>query len=85
MTFRAVVILTILISLTACSKLNLDNYKMLKAGMSYEEVTDIIGAPESCSENFASRSCIWGDDEGMNIKASFVSDNAISFSHDKLK
>ena len=38
------------ILVTGCSKVTLENYEKLKAGMSYEEVMGVIGAADECSE-----------------------------------
>lgn len=74
----------ILLALTGCSKLSMDNYQQLKTGMSYDEVTAIIGKPDSCEEALGTRSCIWGDDK-KQIKAAFLAEKAMLFSHQGLK
>ena len=84
MKYRMVIIGFALFFLAACSKLNLESYDKLDVGMKYEEVTDIIGSPESCKENLGTRSCIWGDKEGTYIKANFIAGSAIHFSHKNL-
>lgn len=66
--------------LAACSRLSMENYNQLKVGMSYQEVTAIIGDANSCEEVIGTRSCVWGDDN-KGIKAGFVADKAIAFSH----
>lgn len=81
--FFAVIIATLF--LAACSKITMENYNQLKSGMKYEAVVEIIGQPESCDEKFGTRSCIWGETEGTNITANFLSGTAIFFSHTKLK
>ena len=73
-----------LLALSACSKLSMDNYQQLKTGMSYDEVTAIIGKPDSCEEALGTRSCIWGD-EKTQIKAAFLAEKAMLFSHQGLK
>ncbi len=70
--------------LVACSKLTLENYNQLKVGMSYQEVAAIIGEADSCDEVLGTRSCVWGKTE-QQIKAGFVADKAIAFSHKGLK
>ena len=71
--------------LASCSKLTMENYDLLKTGMEYDEVVDIIGSPDSCSEKFGTKSCIWGDSEGSHIKAKFLKQTSIYFSNKKLK
>ena len=52
--------------------------------MSYQQVTELIGDANSCEEMIGTRSCVWGDD-ATGIKAGFVADKAIAFSHKGLK
>ncbi|MFT5452969.1 MAG: hypothetical protein ACI9N9_002467 [Enterobacterales bacterium] len=84
MKFRITIIVFFLFFLAGCSKLSLDNYDKLDVGMKYDEVTDVIGSPESCKEKLGTRSCIWGDKDGSYIKANFIAGSAIHFSHKKL-
>lgn len=44
-----------------CNQLTAENYARAKVGMSYGEVTSILGAPTSCDEAAGFRSCRWGD------------------------
>lgn len=71
--------------LVACSKLNKENYDMLKMGMSQEEVKAIIGEPANCSETLGTTSCLWGSEEGTYVKVNFVADNAATFSNNGLE
>ena len=77
---KKLVILTGVLLLAGCSKLSMENYIQLKVGMSYQEVTAIIGDASSCEEVIGTRSCVWGDDS-KSVKAGFVADKAIAFSH----
>lgn len=81
---KKIVILTGLLLLAGCSKLSMENYNQLKIGMSYQQVTELIGDANSCEEMIGTRSCVWGDD-ATGIKAGFVADKAIAFSHKGLK
>ncbi len=81
---RKLTALLMLMTLAGCSKLSMDNYQQLKTGMSYDEVTAIIGKPNSCEEALGTRSCIWGDDQ-TQIKAAFLAEKAMLFSHQGLK
>jgi len=76
--------LFLLLAVTACSKLSMDNYQQLKTGMSYDEVIAIIGKPESCEEALGTRTCIWGNDK-KQIKAAFLAEKAMLFSHQGLQ
>ena len=71
--------------LASCNKLNITNFDQLETGMKYNKVTDIIGSPDSCNETLGTRTCIWGEPKGTFIKASFINEAAIFFSHGKLK
>lgn len=66
--------------LTACSKVNKENYDKLSVGMEFTEVTSTIGAPDDCSETLGTKSCVWGDD-AKNIKVTFIADKATVFSN----
>lgn len=77
---KFVVLLTTLLLLGACSKLTQDNYDQVKAGMTYDEVTGILGSATHCEEAIGTKSCRWGDDE-KNIKITFLADRATVFSN----
>jgi hypothetical protein len=77
-------LLSMLFLITACSKLSMDNYQLLKVGMEYDEVTEVIGAPTQCEETLGTRNCLWGD-ESTAIKATFIAQKAVMFSHKGLK
>lgn len=81
---KAIVVSLVSLLLTACGKLNMENYNQLKVGMSYQQVSGIIGDADSCDEVLGTRSCVWGKDE-QQIRAGFVADKAIAFSHKGLK
>lgn len=66
--------------LSACNTLSLVNYDKLKLGMTYEEVSEILGKSERCDEQLATRRCVWGDDN-KQIKVTFVANHATLFSH----
>jgi len=84
MKFRHLTLLLSLFLLASCSKVSMENYNKLKTGMDYKEVVDIIGDPDSCSEQLGTRSCIWGDKDSSNIKVKFLGDNAVLFSNKDL-
>jgi hypothetical protein len=66
--------------LTACNSLSVDNYDRLKVGMTYEQVSDVIGKTKSCNEQLGTRTCVWGD-EARQIKVVFIANRATLFSH----
>lgn len=77
---KIVVLLAALLFIGACSKLTQDNYDQVKAGMTYQEVTAILGTATHCDEAVGTKSCRWGDDE-KNIKITFLADRATVFSN----
>ncbi|WP_233080639.1 outer membrane protein assembly factor BamE [Rheinheimera soli] len=77
---KIVVLFTALLFVGACSKLTQDNYDQVKAGMTYQEVTGILGTATHCDEAVGTKSCRWGDDE-KNIKITFLADRATVFSN----
>ena len=77
----------ILIGLTffvsACTKISVENYDKLKAGMPYTEVKQLLGTPTQCSEVLSVKHCVWGDDK-RHIDVSFVTDQAVVFTAENL-
>jgi hypothetical protein len=80
----AIVLLSFLVLQAGCNKLNQDNYDRLESGMSFEEVVDILGSPDDCSQVMGVKSCTWGN-EARNIKAGFMGGAAVVFSASGLK
>ena len=66
--------LAVSFALLGCSKLNNENYAKIKVGMSYNEVTALIGSPKSCDETVGVKTCKWGDDK-RNVTINFAGDN----------
>lgn len=68
-----------LLLLGGCSKLTQKNYNKLAVGMSYNQVTQLLGDPDNCSDTMATKSCDWVHGKSrVNVK--FVGNNAILFS-----
>ncbi|MEZ4600677.1 MAG: DUF3862 domain-containing protein [Syntrophotaleaceae bacterium] len=80
----ALALCPILLLLLGCGRVNQENYDRLQTGMKYEEVVDILGKPEKCSQIAGIKSCLWGD-ETSNIQAGFMGDTAVVFSATGLK
>lgn len=81
---RLIALFASLLFLAACSKLTLANYDKLKVGMSFEEVSAIIGNPEKCDENLGIKSCSWSQGESL-VTANFVGGQAILLNASNLK
>lgn len=67
--------------LAGCSKLNMENYNKIKTGMRYDEVTQLLGKPDTCSETLGVKSCQWGDEQS-HAQVNFVNDQVLlSYAH----
>lgn len=77
---KSIGIAALSLSITACGKINKENYDKLSAGMEYTEVTNLIGSPDDCETTLGIKSCIWGDTQKY-IKVSFAFDKATVFSN----
>lgn len=77
-------LLTSLLVLMGCSKLNNANYSKIKIGMSYNEVTALIGNPKGCDDVLGVKTCKWGDDK-QSVTINFAGDNVALHSAENLK
>ena len=50
MTWRLLAAALVVFLVVGCSKLTAENYGKLKAGMSYQEITGILGSPSACND-----------------------------------
>lgn len=73
---RLTVITILALLAAACSRVTQENYEKLKPGMTYDEVAQVLGRPEKCSETMGVKSCLWGNEQS-NISANFVGNKAI--------
>ena len=63
-----------LLVFAGCSKVNKENYDKIKIGMSYEEVVEVLGKPDTCEEPIMkTKACTWGSSD-KQIKIKFVAD-----------
>lgn len=72
-----------MLALSACSRLTVENYDKLKEGMTYEEVTNLIGKPTECTEALMIRHCEWRDGE-RTVSVSFLGGKATLFAAEKI-
>lgn len=84
MRINTAICMTLLVTLLGCSKLTLENYNKLEQGMSYDEVTKLIGQPNKCDDILGLRSCTWGD-ERVSISVTFAGDKVMIYSSTNLK
>jgi hypothetical protein len=81
---KTILLTGLLLVLLGCSKLTLENYSKIEVGMSYDEVTRLIGAPDKCDDVMGLRSCTWGD-EKRSVSVSFAAGKVLLFSSSNLK
>lgn len=84
MQIRTAMTMTVMLLLLGCSKLTLENYNKISMGMPYDEVTQLIGKPDSCDDLMGVRSCQWGDDSHA-VRVNFVSGKVLLFSSSRLQ
>ena len=83
MKIRTALTIGLLLVMFGCSKVTLENYNKISVGMSYEEVTQLIGPPDKCDDVMGVRNCLWGD-EKRSINISFVGDKVLLFASSNL-
>lgn len=74
----------LLLLVLGCSPLTQENYNKITVGMSYDQVTALIGKPDSCDDVMGVRNCVWGD-EKRSVQVGFVADKMLLFSANNLK
>jgi len=84
MSLRVVALLAGCLLLAACNKINQDNYTQLKAGMSKDEVQNLLGKPTECAGALGMSSCTWGDEQRF-ISVQYAGDKVMMFSGKGLK
>lgn len=84
MKIRTLCAMGLLLVMLGCSKVTLENYNRISVGMSYDEVTQLIGPPDECDDVMGVRNCLWGD-EKRSINVSFVGSKVLLFSSSNLQ
>lgn len=84
MTIRTILTMSLMLVLLGCAKVTLENYNKITTGMSYDEVTQLIGPPDHCDDLMGVRSCMWGDDK-RSINVNFVSGKVLLYSSRNLQ
>jgi len=79
-----VLLVTVMLLVVGCSKINKDNYDKIAVGMTYDEVEDILGAPDEARDLLGTKSCIWGQ-APETISITFVGDKVVFHSARGLK
>ena len=70
------VLATFVFLLGGCSKATQANYEKIEMGMAYQEVVDILGAPDKTDDVMGARNCVWGK-EPNTITIKFVADKVV--------
>ncbi|MGL5949458.1 MAG: lipoprotein [Aeromonas sp.] len=70
--------------LTGCNKLNRENYDRIESGMTYEQVTKIIGKASQCSDKLGASHCRW-EKKPAQISVTFLGGKAAFFSAEGIK
>lgn len=81
---RIIGLALLVLAISGCSKLTEANYTKLKAGMSYEDVVQVLGRADQCSETIGLKHCVWGNVE-RSISADFVVNQALVFSSNNIR
>ncbi|CAK9891718.1 MULTISPECIES: outer membrane protein assembly factor BamE domain-containing protein [Pseudomonas] len=84
MSLRSLALLSLCVFLTACNKINQENYSQLKSGMTKVEVEKLLGAPTDCSGALGMSSCTWGDEKTF-ISVQYAGDKVLMYSGQGLK
>lgn len=84
MSLRTLAVLTFCVLLTACNKINQENYSKLQAGMTKAEVEQLLGKPTDCSGALGMSSCTWGDKQSF-ISVQYATDKVLMYSGQGLK
>lgn len=84
MSLRTLAVLTFCVLLTACNKINQENYSRLQAGMTKAEVEQLLGKPTDCSGALGMSSCTWGDKQSF-ISVQYATDKVLMYSGQGLK
>lgn len=84
-TFTLLLVALILAPLVTigCSKVSQENYNQLKVGMTYSEVTALIGDPSDCDAVMSVQNCVWQDGR-KQINVNFVAEKAVLLSSQNL-
>jgi len=73
------VVLSTVLLLAACGKINKENYETITLGMDYSEIETLLGNPTECDETLGMKQCQWGD-ESKYINVKFVASKVTIYS-----
>lgn len=67
-----------------CSRITHENYEKIRLGMSFQEVTAILGSPAGCDDAAGFKSCRWGDARS-GITVRFAADKVVLHSAENIR
>lgn len=62
--------------LGGCSKVTQANYDKIEMGMTYQEVVDILGAPDGMKDVMGAKNCVWGKEPKV-IDIKFIGEKVV--------
>jgi hypothetical protein len=84
MSLRSLALLSLCVLLTACNKINQENYSKIHAGMNKAEVEQLLGTASDCSGALGMSSCTWGNKDAF-ISVQYAGDKVVIYSGQGLK
>jgi uncharacterized protein YceK len=81
---RYVIIVLGIFLLVGCSSLSKEKYDKIKVGMTYSQVSELLGKAKHCDALAGVSDCMWGDEQHY-IKVKFVTDKVIFMNSQGLK
>lgn len=84
MSLRYPVLLVGLLVLAGCNPITQENFAKLEAGMSRQQVEELLGKPGECAGALGMSSCTWGAKHRF-ISIQFAGDKVMMFSGQGLK
>ena len=84
MSLRHVCLLAGVLILTGCNPITQENFAKLEAGMSRQQVEELLGKPGECAGALGISSCTWGTKDSF-ISIQYAGDKVLMFSGQGLK
>ncbi|CDZ95181.1 MULTISPECIES: outer membrane protein assembly factor BamE domain-containing protein [Pseudomonadaceae] len=84
MSLRHFGLLAALLILTGCNPITQENFAKLEAGMSRQQVEELLGKPGECAGALGMSSCTWGSKHRF-ISIQYAGDKVLMFSGQGLK
>jgi len=79
------ILLCLSLLLLACSKVSYENYQQLEMGMDYQEVVNLLGEPDACTDTLGNKQCLWGEEKSSHIRVNSLAGKVIFYQQSGLK